>query len=58
MKSLKTALLDKHYSIRFVTDESSAMALGVLDADVLVRVNVEIAEWTSEGKPQIGMNAK
>lgn len=43
VKAYKAASLDKLYRIVFVTDESTVMALGVLDGDVMLRVNVEIA---------------
>lgn len=42
VKSKKLASLDRGYRIVLETDESSVMTLGVLDADVVVDVTVEV----------------
>lgn len=42
--SKKLASLDVAHRVVFETDESSVVALGMLDGDVRVRVTVEIAD--------------
>lgn len=44
VKAYKAASLDKLYRIVLVTDESIVMTLGVLDADVLLNVNMDIED--------------
>lgn len=42
--SRKSASLDMVYKAVFETDESSVLVLGQLDADVLLKVSVEVVE--------------
>lgn len=44
VKSRKTASNDMEYRLVVVTDDPALMALGLLDAQTLIKLSVEVAE--------------